>query len=172
MSDATRRGERRRFRRDVAGLKPLSELPELEIARGHTDVRGWIVAASDGHPIGTVRELLAAPDTMSVRHLVVELGPEGTLPGDGRLVVIPLATVEPDPALDLLVATSVDPDDVESLPDYDREALDIDDEAGLLRRIGVRAMMETVAARQPDDAADAAASPNDSTREEPPRSEP
>lgn len=136
------RRERRRFHRDVHGLRPLSELPDIEVPRGELDVRGWIVASGDGIVIGTVRELLADLRSMRVRYLVVELGPEGTLAGDGRLVMVAADQVEADPEQDLVIIGELRAKDVDSLLEYRRELLDRDDEAGLLRRIGVRALLD------------------------------
>ena len=136
------REERRRFQRDVAGLLPLSELPRFDVAKNDLDVRGWIVMASDGLVIGTVRDLLADANARRVRHAVVELGPEGTPVGDGRLVLIALADVEPDPDRDVLIVQELRGVDADRLTTYDRAELDRDDEAGLLRRIGVKAIIE------------------------------
>jgi len=136
------REERRRFQREIAGLKPLSELPRFDVAEDDLDVRGWIVMASDEIVIGTVRDLLADPDARRVRHAVVELGPEGTLAGEGRLVLIALSDVEPDPERDALIVQGLRGIDAERLTTYDRSELDWDDEAGLLRRIGVKAIIE------------------------------
>ena len=136
------REERRRFHRDVAGLRPLSELPRFDVAEDDLDIRGWIVMGNDGLVIGTVRDLLANTDTRRIRHAVVELGPEGTPPGGGRLVLIALADVEPDPDRDVLIVLGLHGVDAERLATYDRAELDRDDEAGLLRRIGVKAIIE------------------------------
>ena len=134
--------DRRRFHREILGLRPLTELEHLEVPDDQLDVRGWIVSASDGVIIGTVRELLADPDAMRVRSLVLELGPEGALAGDGRTVYVPADQVDADPERDLIVVRGLEVRDVETLPEYRRELLDRDDEAGLLRRIGVRALLE------------------------------
>ena len=98
--------------------------------------------ASDGLVIGTVRDLLADANARRVRHAVVELGPEGTPVGDGRLVLIALADVEPDPDRDVLVVQGLRGVEADRLTTYDRAELDRDDEAGLLRRIGVKAIIE------------------------------
>lgn len=134
--------DRRRFHREILGLRPLAELENLEVPHDQLDVRGWIVSTSDGVIIGTVRELLADPDAMRVRSLVLELGPEGAPAGDGRLVYVAADQVDADPERDLLVVRGLEVRDVETLPDYRRELLDRDDAAGLLRRIGVRALLE------------------------------
>jgi hypothetical protein len=134
--------ERRRVPREVAGLKPLAELPDLEIADGDFDVRGWIVCSADDHVLGTVRDLLADVHTLRVRHLVVELGPEGTPAGEGPLVIVPLADVDPNPDRDVLVILDLEAAHVGELPSYRREELDRDLEAGLLRRIGVQAVVD------------------------------
>jgi PRC-barrel domain protein len=152
------REERRRFQRDVAGLRPLSELPRFDVADDDLDVRGWIVMASDGVVIGTVRDLLADPHARRVRHAVVELGPEGTLAGEGRLVLISLADVEPDPECDTVIVQGLRGVDAERLTTYDRAELDRDDEAGLLRRIGVKAIIDAASRER----AEPAAPPSDS----------
>lgn len=147
--------DRRRFHREILGLRPLAELEELEVPDDQLDVRGWIVATGDGVIIGTVRELLADPAAMRVRSLVLELGPEGAPAGDGRLVYVAADQVDADPERDLLVVRGLEVRDVEALPDYRRALLDRDDEAGLLRRIGVRALLEheRQESRAPDDRA-------------------
>jgi len=158
------REERRRFHRDVAGLRPLSELPRFDVAEDDLDIRGWIVMGNDGLVIGTVRDLLANTDTRRIRHAVVELGPEGTPPGGGRLVLIALADVEPDPDRDVLIVQGLRGVDAERLATYDRADLDRDDEAGLLRRIGVKAIIEAGRREQESSAAssDDAQPPGDS----------
>ena len=161
------REERRRFHRDVAGLTPLSELPRYDVAEDDLDVRGWIVMASDGLVIGTVRDLLADTDARSIRHAVVEMGPEGTPVGGGRLVLIALADVEPDPDRDVLVVQGLRGVDAERLSTYDRAELDRDDEAGLLRRIGVKAIIE--AASREKELADGTPPEGAETSAQPPR---
>lgn len=133
--------ERRRIPREVAGLKPLAEVPDFEIVDDDFDVRGWIVCSADAQVLGTVRDLLADLNARVVRHLVVELGPEGTPVGEGPLVVVPLPVVEADPERDVLVITGLEAAQVGDLAPYRREELDRDLEAGLLRRIGVQAVV-------------------------------
>lgn len=134
--------ERRRVRRDMLGLRPLADVPDVEVAAGQIDVRGWIVVSGDGVVIGTVRDLLADLDSLRVRQLMVEIGPEGTPPGDGRVVLIAIDQVEADPDRDLVIVGELRAKDVDSLVEYRRELLESDDEAGMLRRIGVHALMD------------------------------
>ena len=133
--------ERRRVQRDIAGLKPLGELTNVEIADDSFDVRGWIVCGADNQVIGTVHDMLADVQTLRVKQLVVELGPEGAPAGDGPLVVVPLGDVEPMPDRDVLVIADLTASQIDELQPYNREELNRDLEAGLLRRIGVQAVV-------------------------------
>lgn len=132
--------DRRSRLRLQSGLRPLGEAHHFEVADGDPDIRGWMVASADGATLGTVRELIVDLDVMRVRYVVVDLGPPGTNETFGRAVLVPVERARLDPAHDQVMLPDLTWDAVEALPEYTREALDRDYEAGLLRRIGVAAV--------------------------------
>lgn len=132
--------DRRSRLRLQSGLQPLGEVHQFEVADGDLDIRGWMVASADGATLGTVRELIVDLDLLRARYVVVDLGPPGTNETFGRAVLVPVEWARLDPARDQVMLPDLTWDAVEALPEYTREALDRDYEAGLLRRIGVAAV--------------------------------
>jgi len=53
-------------------LRPLSEFGNLTVEKDDPDPRGWSVVGNDGHPIGTVVDLLVDTTAMKVRQLVID----------------------------------------------------------------------------------------------------
>ena len=79
----------------------LEQLTDLEIADGHTDVRGWRVVAADGVTVGRVEHLIVDRAGMKVRYLEAGLDPLHA-GGKPRDVLIPIEHVELDkPARDV-----------------------------------------------------------------------
>ena len=72
-----------------ASLVPMSSLPDLRLAAGEPDIRGWHVLGADAQPLGSVEELLVDPATAEVAALAVATG--------GALVVLPMHAAEIDP---------------------------------------------------------------------------
>lgn len=164
--------DRRGGLRIQGGLRPLAEVSrQIEVADGYADIRGWMVTASGGVVAGSVRDLIIDPQAMVVRYLDIELGPPGTDAGLGRHVLLPVSAVELHPGTDEVRAAGMRPVDFLDLPEFRRELLNKDSDAGLLRRIGVKAVMQPDDMRitTPEAGASAPASPP--TRQDPPQIE-
>ena len=69
----------------VGDVVPLSSMPELQVAAGEADPRGWTVRGRDDEPLGEVVELLVDTTLMKVRHLVCRV--DGA---EGRRVLLPI----------------------------------------------------------------------------------
>ncbi len=54
-------------------LRRLRDLPDFEMAPDSPDVRGWTLRGAEGTALGTVYELIVAPDSLTVRYLDVAL---------------------------------------------------------------------------------------------------
>ncbi len=142
--------DRRTGPRLPTGLRPLSEIEDdFEVADGYPDIRGWMVTAAGGTVVGSVRDLIVDPKSLLARYVRIELGPAGTDEGIGREVLVPIGSVELDPGTDQVLAPAISVMQFAELPSYSRAMLDRDYDAGLLRRIGVRAVSETVEAEKP-----------------------
>lgn len=142
--------DRRIGPRLTTGLRPLREIEDdFEVADGYPDIRGWMVTAASGTVVGSVRDLIVDPEAMLARHVQVELGPAGTDEGLGRDVLVPMSSVELDPSTDQVLTPGITVAQFAEMPPYSRALLDRDYDAGLLRRIGVRAVSEAVEAERP-----------------------
>lgn len=85
----------------AAGMRPLRDLPDFEVAEGDPDIRGWTVVDAAGQPIGRVRELYVAPQSMDVRFIEVDVG------GTAEQLLLPVERTSVDAARQLLVAPEV-----------------------------------------------------------------
>ena len=81
------------YDKDSVDARPLAELPMLRLADQARDVRGWEIYGQDGHPLGTVVDLLVDVDRLSADALLVS--PAGSDDADAMLVV-PLHSLSPD----------------------------------------------------------------------------
>lgn len=142
--------DRRTGPRLPTGLRPLSEIEDdYEVADGYPDIRGWMVTAAGGTVVGSVRDLIVDPKALLARYVHVELGPAGTDEGIGREVLLSMGSVDLDPSTDQVLARGMTVMQFAELPPYSRAMLDRDYDAGLLRRIGVRAVSERADAERP-----------------------
>lgn len=130
------------MRLTASGLRPLREIEhDYEVADGYDDIRGWIVTAKNGAVVGSVADLIVDPEAMLARYVLVTLGPQGTDEEVGRRVLIPITEVTLHAATDEARVPAYTAVEITDLPPYSRAMLDRDYDAGLLRRIGVRAMV-------------------------------
>jgi len=84
-------------------LVPLHSLPDVQVAGGYTDIRGFDAFLSDGRPVGRVRELLVDPGAARVEAIALDLA--GSVRGAGERV--PIEDVEIDtPARRVLISGS------------------------------------------------------------------
>lgn len=94
-------------------LVPLGAHPELAIADGAPDVRGWEVTSPAFAPLGVVEELLIDVGASCVRYLVVAAGAEQAR----RRILLPIGKARVDDALDRIVV--VTPSGLDTMPAYD-----------------------------------------------------
>lgn len=130
------------MRLSASGLRPLREIEhDYEVADGYEDIRGWIVTAKNGAVVGSVADLIVDPEAMLARYVLVALGPQGTDEEIGRRVLIPITEVTLHGSTDEARVPAYTAVEITDLPAYSRAMLDRDYDAGLLRRIGVRAVV-------------------------------
>lgn len=136
------RDRRTGFRLGGSGLRPLREIEDrYEVADGYPDIRGWIVSGKGRAVVGSVSDLIVDPESLYARYLLISLGPQGTDEETGRRVLVPMTDVVLHPGTDEALIPSLTAAEIAELPAYSRAMLDRDDDAGLLRRIGVRAVV-------------------------------
>lgn len=66
----------------------LTELPEYQVARGDTDIRGWRLHDRTGHPAGVIEDLIVDTDSCRVTEVLVDL--------DGHDRLIPVGAITLD----------------------------------------------------------------------------
>lgn len=93
ITPSNRMGAARMSETRSTNLVRLEDMDDFEVASGDPDPRGWVVKASDGQTVGTVKHLLVDPQAMRVALLEVELdGPHGT--GDAQKSIRAYVPVE------------------------------------------------------------------------------
>lgn len=123
--------------RDAAGptLVPLGEAPDLKVADGEPDIRGWRVRTRAGSEIGEVADLVVDAADMQVRYMDVRLA--SAVADDHRHVLVPIGvaqldTTRDDVHVDTGAASLLD------APPYRPELLDRQYERTLLESYGWR----------------------------------
>ncbi|HEX6057863.1 MAG TPA: PRC-barrel domain-containing protein [Gemmatimonadaceae bacterium] len=112
-------------RDQLGGMRRLSEMDHVRVAKGASDPRGWKVVAADGAEVGRVRDLLVDLEAQRVRYLDVEL--DAAAPGTGeRHVLIPIGRARLHDAEDRVLVDALPASGISSLPryggsDFDRE---------------------------------------------------
>ena len=81
------------YDKDSVDARPLTELPMLRLADQARDVRGWEIYGQDGHPLGTVVDLLVDIDRLSADALLVSPARSDDA---GAMLVVPLHSLSPD----------------------------------------------------------------------------
>ena len=81
---------------DESRLRPLSEVPDYEIADGYPDVRGWVVLGADGRRLGSVHELIVDTEALCTRYLDVALEWNASGSADTREVLVPIGSASLD----------------------------------------------------------------------------
>lgn len=114
--------ESRRDELQLPRLVHLADTPDLRVAHGDRDIRGWEVRTADGEKVGTVSDLIVDTQHMKVRCVEVRIDREVLNSSSDRYVLIALNAARLDDGHDrvFLDASIVDP---RSLPPYDRESL-------------------------------------------------
>ena len=123
-----------------AGVVPLKELKDYQVAKGDPDVRGWEVLSNDGRRLGKVEELLVDTAAMRVRYLEIDLDNDlrnlaqgGTGPGtksDNILIPVGSAQLhEKDDRVTVDLLHSL----VTGMPGYNRSTFNREYETNLRR---------------------------------------
>lgn len=80
---------------DFSGqVRRISELDNYTIEKGDADPRGWSVVGTNGHPVGTVVDLLVDTGAMKVRQLLVEATGTGQVSDEDTLLTLDVADVD------------------------------------------------------------------------------
>jgi sporulation protein YlmC with PRC-barrel domain len=96
---------------------------DFEVAKGEPDIRGWDVRDDKGKKIGEVEELIVDAQKKKVRYMLVDLGGnEWNL--KHRKILLPIGMAELHKEDDDVIIPGIAPDQVQSIPDYDRDHLD------------------------------------------------
>ncbi len=116
-------------------LATLSERPDLDVAQGEPDPRGWTVLQADGERVGVVEELIVDMEAMKVRHLVCALEDE---PGGGemepRRLLVPVGFAHLEPRRHAVRVAGLSARSLPRLPAYGGEALEEGLERALVER--------------------------------------
>jgi sporulation protein YlmC with PRC-barrel domain len=95
---------------------------DFEIVNGEPDIRGWDVKNDEGKKIGEVEELIVDAQQKKVRYMVVDLD-DNELKLDHRKVLIPIGLAELHRNEDDVILPAVAPEQLHSLPDYNKSNL-------------------------------------------------
>jgi stress response protein YsnF len=109
--------------------RSLQELggSDYEIADGQPDIRGWDVKDENGRKIGKVKELLFDESSHKVRYIVQDLkGNDFDL--KARRVLVPIGIARLHESDDDVILQGVSAQQLESLPEYDKDNLTSDTE--------------------------------------------
>src|SRR4029078_465473 len=109
---------------DTMKHRRLQELDrsDFEIVDGEPDIRGWDVKNTNGQKIGEVEELIVDAQQKKVRYMVVDLD-DNELKLDHHKVLIPIGLAELHRSDDDVILPAVLPEQLHSLPDYDKSNL-------------------------------------------------
>ncbi len=110
---------------------PLSSLPELRVANGEDDPRGWTVRDAEDEPVGEVTELLVDPALLKVRHLVCRVDGAG-----GRRVLLPTAYARLDPERSAVGIARLTREALAALPEWLDDAAAREAAAAAAARLG------------------------------------
>lgn len=100
---------------------------DFEIVDGQPNIKGWDVKDASGQYLGEVDELLFDPQSRKVRYIVLDL--EGNVFDlDAREVLVPIGIAALHENDDDVILTGVTADQLRSLPDYDKDALNSETE--------------------------------------------
>lgn len=96
-----------------ARIRPLSELPDFQVARGEADIRGWPLQDRRERAVGEVAELLVDPGAMKVRYVVIALDEPA------RSAVLPVGYLEIDREEGETFTPALTHEDIRLLPAYE-----------------------------------------------------
>jgi uncharacterized protein (TIGR02271 family) len=103
-------------------LERMSQLNDFDIAPGEPDIRGWTVKTAQGREIGSVSDLIIAPEAMKVRQIEVNLNRD-VRPGSGEhQVMAPIASADIDTRDKSVILHGLTAEQIGTLPAYGRDA--------------------------------------------------
>ncbi len=108
---------------------------DFEIVKDEPDIRGWDVKNNMGEKIGDVEELIVDARDKKVRYMVVDLD-DNKLKLDHRKILLPIGLAELDERHDDVLVPNVNVDQLNRLPDYDRNHLTADVEKNVCSILG------------------------------------
>ena len=111
---------------EYSRLEELSS-SDFEIVDGQPDIKGWDVKTDSGEVIGDVEELLFNPQTQKVRYMVIDTD-ANDLRLEARKILIPIGVAELHEDDDYVVIPQVTVAHLETLPGYERGALNAEHE--------------------------------------------
>src|SRR4051812_29530262 len=95
---------------------------DFEIVKDEPDIRGWDVKNMNDEKIGEVEELIVDAPEKKVRYMVVDLD-DNELKLDHKKVLIPIGLAELDEHDDDVLVPDVSTQQLQQLPDYDKDSL-------------------------------------------------
>jgi hypothetical protein len=100
------------------GVTPLSALPDMRVASGDADPRGWLLRGQNDVPLGEVTELLVDPGQRAVRYVAVRRS------GDDATILVPVGFLLLERGAGIASAPGLLPDDLATLPAWDGGPVD------------------------------------------------
>lgn len=114
-------------------LQELSQ-SDFEIVKGEPDIRGWKVKTGNGETIGRVEELILDARGKKVRYCLLDL--DKKIRTDKEKVLVPIGLAEVHEKEDEVWLPSVQLNQLQQLPAYDRDALDAKTEWAICSTLG------------------------------------
>jgi hypothetical protein len=100
------------------GVTPLSALPDMRVASGDADPRGWLLRGRNDLPLGEINDLLVDARQRAVRYVAVRRS------GDGETVLVPVGFLVLERDAGIAAAPGLLPEDLAALPVWDGERID------------------------------------------------
>ena len=122
---------------DNKNTNHLQELggSDYKIAEGEDNIKGWDVKDGQGHDLGDVDELIFDTESLKVRYLVLDVDKNKDLGLKSREVLIPIGMAELDHQDNDVILRNITPEQIRSLPEYDKHHLNSDYEMRNYRSI-------------------------------------
>ena len=133
MAEHTERQNERHREQPSPTVEPLSGMPEVRVANGEPDIRGWEVVGQDRRTIGTVHDLVVDTDALKVRYVDVEIRRDAIDADRDRHVLIPIGYARLDEDDDRVLVNNIASIAAESLPEYGHAPVTREEEVELHR---------------------------------------
>lgn len=116
---------------DSSTVGPLSSLPEVRVAEGEPDIRGWDVVGQDRRTIGRVHDLVVDTSELKVRYMDVEISREVIQADHDRHVLIPIGYARLDEDDDRVLVNAIATTAAGAIPEYGHAPVTREEEAAL-----------------------------------------